>query len=96
VIPLCNGEHMVQRDRQTRCKHPEILTLPAKVRDPKSGKDVYCSVYSSIAPLILVDGHTTYVNHLVLVSVIDFVFAIVFLFEFCFSLYLFLWFMFLV
>ncbi len=97
MIPLCNGEHMVRRDRRTRCKHPEILTLVRKQqrygREAHTTSPAKVRVYSSIAPLILVDGHTTYVN-LVLVSLIDFVFAIVFsivflivfLFEFLFFL----------
>ena len=81
---------MLQRDRRTRCKHPDMLALvrnqkrygreaqtrsPAKERDPKSGKELYKSVYSSIAPLILVDGHTTYVNFVFVID-IDFVFLI--------------------
>ena len=52
-------------------------------RDTKSGKEVYSSVYSSIAPLILIDGHTTYVN-IVFMCVIDFVFAVISVFNYVF------------
>jgi hypothetical protein len=77
VEPLSHDERLVKRDKRTRCKYPEILSLvrnqqrygraahttsPVTERDKKSGKEVYSSVYSSIAPLILYDGHTTYVN----------------------------------
>ncbi len=77
VMPLSHDERLVKRDYRTGCKYPEILclvrnqqrygraaytTAPATERDTKSGKEVYSSVYSSIAPLILYDGHTTYVN----------------------------------
>ena len=100
VEPLSHDERLVKRDKRTRCKYPEILSLvrnqqrygraahttsPVTERDKKSGKEVYSSVYSSIAPLILYDGHTTYVN-ILFMCVIDFVSAIISVFDFVFFL----------
>jgi hypothetical protein len=100
VVSLSHDERLVKRDRRTRCKHPEILSLvrnqqrygraahttsPATERDRKSGKEFYSSVYSSIASLILYDGHTTYV-YIALMCVIAFVFAIILVFDFVFVL----------
>ena len=84
-----------------RCKHPATLTflrqqqrydrnaytaVPDKERDGKSGNYVYKSVYSkSIAPLVLVDGHTSLVNRVfvrVTVIIFCYAYAIVFVFEF--------------
>ena len=81
---MANEPTMVTRDRRTRCKHPATLSMlrkqqrydrnafiaePDIERDAKSASDIYKSVFSTIAPLVLVDGHTTLVH---LVSVLVF------------------------
>jgi hypothetical protein len=77
VVTLANDPTKVTRDRRTRCKHPSTLSIlrkqqrydrdafiaePDIERDAKSDSDIYKSVYSTIAPLVLVDGHTTLVH----------------------------------
>jgi hypothetical protein len=82
-----------------RCKHTATLTFlrqqqrydrnayttePEKERNGKSGNDVYKSVYSSIASLVLVDGHTSLVNRVfVRVTMIIFCYAYAIVFVFC-------------
>jgi hypothetical protein len=91
---------MEKTDRRVRCKHPATLTFlklqqrydrnadtaePDKERHGKSGNDVYKSVYSSIAPLVLVDGHTSLVNRVfvrVTMKIFCYAYALVFVFEF--------------
>ncbi len=91
---------MENTNSRMRCKHPATLTFltqqqrydrnaytaePEKERNGKNGNDVYKSVYSSIAPLVLVDGHTSLVNRVfvrVTMIIFCYAYAIVFVFEF--------------
>ena len=57
--------------KQHRYDRNAFLTEPDIERDAKSGNDIYKNVFSTIAPLVLVDGHTTLVH---LVSVLVFLY----------------------
>jgi hypothetical protein len=77
--------------QQQRYERNAYTAEPEKERDVKSGNDVYKSVYSSIAPLVLVDGRTPLVIvNLIFVRVIVFVFTfmivVVIIFVFIFDL----------
>jgi len=59
--------------KQQRYDRNAFIAEPDIERDAKSGSDIYKSVYSTIAPLVLVDGHTTLVH---LVSLLVFLYLV--------------------
>ena len=59
--------------KQQRYDRNAFIAEPDIERDAKSDSDIYKSVYSTIDPLVLVDGHTTLVH---LVSLLVFLYLV--------------------